>query len=1096
MNKTLNKSIAITILTIVTLSIIPATLVMLVQPLSAQVVLAITSSREPFGNKFWKNQTFYVDIWLSSKPADEITATVTVKGIPYAVNAAYLTGTAYKFRLWFNITANGVVYANKSNPDGTIPTFTTDLGTLSDGDTITVAYADKSLTLTFTHTKASLSIRKDVPYPINATNTSDFYIIAPDLNYNSTGIDTVLVEIYVVDYTKNINRSATILFNETEANSGKFVNKTVDIYNVTLGVDGYNVVPGDYVEVVVKVPQYSGAVDVDTVVETINVFSTTPEISILRADLGRLEVLIKDPDENKNSTAKDTIRLYIKFCNGSEILQTVDETDKNTGEFKFSSGVGLWLDANNILSGVNASCNTIYLNVTTGYYNPVTAGYEEGNVTRKVTVSYYTAELDVTPAEVIIGAASSIQLTIKDKDLNIDPSVRDIWNITLGAGELLEDKVLNHSVLGDLDGLANLTITAVRGDKSWPLNASSTYTIVFVESGVDTGEFTARIDLGRFNWTNITSMIGGLPEKLVITYKDIYTPDLKTVTKEKEVLAAKPSISVDRDYIPLTTYDDIKFVVTVKDPAAAGRGSISVSCAVYAYNGTQIPSACPATDTALETGIATGEFKVKISIDNASVKPYLIGGKVVVSYESLSKEVPFKLCGVKMKVNDTDLVKVFYGEVIEITIEDPDRNLDTEVEDEFQLGVFSFKETGKNTGVFKAKYTVDSGLGSPASTITIKYEDKTPTYATSGMDEWPDPDTYEVKVYIKSMTGELTVNDKVGYVEVGPVGKLSIVVKDLDANRDVNAADSVRIDIKLWNGTFLPPRTASETDKSTGIFKLDFDLSNLGSIGDYIGKEFVIYYRDSYDVNGKPATLSTTVKVLSWDGKIETDKKAYNVGERIRITVKDPDANENLDVVETRPVRVYSTSDPIGTSINLVETGKNTGVFVGEVLLSEVPGPGRVYVKFGDTVTIEYIDDFPADYAVTGKSKIFTESVTVGIPVERPIEVKKASFIDPRTGAAVVPKVGSMVGISVELSNVGVTDQVFTAILVVKDPEGVVVSVQSVSIPLAAGKSGTVAFSFTPKVVGDFGIEVYIVRSLADWSPLGEMLAATMTVAS
>ena len=95
-----------------------------------------------------------------------------------------------------------------------------------------------------------------------------------------------------------------------------------------------------------------------------------------------------------------------------------------------------------------------------------------------------------------------------------------------------------------------------------------------------------------------------------------------------------------------------------------------------------------------------------------------------------------------------------------------------------------------------------------------------------------------------------------------------------------------------------------------------------------------------------------------------------------------------------------------------------------------------------------------------------------------------------------VPKVGSMVGISVELSNVGVVDQVFTAILVVTDPEGVVVKVDSVSIPLAAGKSGTVTFSYIPKLVGDYTVEVYIVKSLADWTPLGDMLTKVMSVVS
>ncbi|MEM0269655.1 MAG: hypothetical protein QXF42_03630 [Sulfolobales archaeon] len=1115
----LTKTLALITLAIVTISIIPAALVLVSLPLSAQAVVAITSSREPFGNKFWKNQTFYVDVWLTSKPADEITLMVRVKGTTYAVNATYITGTAYQFRTWFNVTAGGVIYANKSNPDGSIPShgsipspenFTIEniiRGTLSEGDTVTVAYGDKSITLVFQHTEASLDIRKDVPYPVNATETGDFYIIAPDLNYNATGKDTISVNITITDYSIGKSWTATINFTETDVNSGKFVNTTLSsIYNYTIVEFGngnaYEVAPGDYVEVKVSVYQYSGATDVDTVTTTLNVFSTIADVSVVRSDLGKLELVVKDLDENKNSTVKETVPLYVGLCDGSTLGFNMIETDKNTGEFKYVFKPYEWIARN----GINASCNKVKVNVTTGYYHAINKTYALANVTKDVTISYYTADISVTPTEVIIGPAATITLTVNDKDLNLDPEAIDVWNITLSASELLKDKALNHSKFGAL-GLANLTIEAVRGDKSWPLNVSVPTTIVLTETDKDSGVFNARIDLGVFNWTNISSMIGGAPEKLVIKYVDIYTPELKSVTVKKEVLAAKPSITVDRDYIPLSTYDDIKLVAIVKDPAATGKGSISVTCTAYFYNGSAAPASACIVDSALETGVATGEFKVKVRIDNATITPALIGGKIVINYPDagLTKEVPFRLYGVKFTVNGTSVVNVMYGDVIELVIEDPDRNLDTEVEDSFTITVgsvtFNFKETGKNTGVFKATYTVSGALGAPAKSVEIKYSDPTPLYATSAMLTWPDPEEYKVTVNIKSVTGELFVNDVKDYVEVGPVGKLVIVVKDADANREPDAVDYAKISIKKWDGTFIlsDAPEAKETDKSTGVFEYKFDLSSLGNITDYVGKEIVVYYRDDYDATGKVTVKAVTVKIISWDGKIETDKKVYNIGERIKIKVIDKDANRNPDAIEVitaDKVRISSTSDPIGTGIALVETDKNTGEFVGEVLISEIPGAGRVYAKLGDVITITYIDDLPADYGVTGKPKSITYTVNVGVPIEKPITPKKADFVDPKTGVSVIPKVGSMVGISVELSNVGVTDQVFTAILVVKDPAGVVVKVDSISIPLAAGKSGTVTFSYIPKLVGDYTVEVYVVKSLADWTPLGDMLTKVMSVVS
>ena len=1113
MNK-LTKTLALITLAIVILSIIPATLVLVSLPLSAQVVIAITSSREPFGNKFWKNQTFYVDVWLTSKPADEITLMVRIKGITYAINATYITGTAYQFRTWFNITADGRVYANRSESDGSIPSSTDFVGpgvALSEGDTITVAYIDKSITLVFQHTKASLDIRKDVPYPVNVTVTKDFYIIAPDLNYNATGKDTITANVTITDYSIGKSWTEEVIFNETDVNSGKFVNTTVltSIYNYTIDeADRYSVAPGDYVEVKVEVFQYSGATtDKDTVTEVINVFSTIADIEVIRADLGKLEVLIRDPDENKDSTSKETVRFYIRFCNTtiSDVTKTETETDKNTGEFKYVFKPYTWME----YDGINDTCNKITINVTTGYYHAIGRTYAQSNVTKEVTISYYTADVSVSPTEVIIGPAATITLTINDKDLNLDPEAIDIWNITLVWRELLSNKELkNSSSLGITlpRPLANLTIEAVRGTKSWPLNLSRDATLVFTETGKDSGVFNVRIDLGIFNWTNITSMIGGAPEKLVIKYVDIFTPDLKPKTIEKEVLAAKPSITVDRDYIPLSLYDDMYLVAIIKDPAAAGKGSIDVGCTAYYYNGTSAPGVCPAV-SALETGIGTGEFKAKISIDNDTLMPALIGGKVVISYPDagITKEVPFRLYGVEFKVNGTSAIDVMYGDVIELFIKDPDRNLDTEKEDSFTLNVsgvsLEFKETGKNTGEFKATYKVSAALGLPARSVEIKYLDRTPLYATAGMISWPDPEEFKVVVNIKSVTGELLVNDVKDYVEVGPVGKLAIVVKDADANREPDVKDRVKISIKKWDGTFIlaDAPVAKETDVSTGIFKYEFDLRQLGNITDYVGKEIVVYYRDEYDATGKVRVSAVTVKIISWDGKIETDKKVYNIGERMKIKIIDKDANRDpdaIDVITADKVRVSSTSDPIGTGITLIETGKNTGEFVGEILISDIPGAGRVYAKLGDVITITYTDDLPADYGVTGKPKTISYTVNVGVPIEKPVVPKKAEFVDPRTGVTVIPRVGAMVGISVELSNVGVVDQVFTAILVVTDPEGVVVKVDSISIPLAAGKSGTVTFSYIPKLVGDYTVEVYIVKSLADWTPLGDMLTKVMSVVS
>jgi len=201
---------------------------------------------------------------------------------------------------------------------------------------------------------------------------------------------------------------------------------------------------------------------------------------------------------------------------------------------------------------------------------------------------------------------------------------------------------------------------------------------------------------------------------------------------------------------------------------------------------------------------------------------------------------------------------------------------------------------------------------------------------------------------VLSFTGKV-VTDKDVY---GPYGKMIIYVEDWDANKKINELDYVNITIQKWDGKFIPILNIKETDKSTGVFKEELKLPDRLEVEakDLVGKVIRIMYRDPVDATGKPYTAIKEVSFTSWDPEISTDKKFYNIGEKILITVKDLDANKDPEALDVITVTVTSTSDPIGTRVTLVETGVNTGVFTGEVLVSDTIGTGRIYAKFGDVI--------------------------------------------------------------------------------------------------------------------------------------------------
>lgn len=587
------------------------------------------------------------------------------------------------------------------------------------------------------------------------------------------------------------------------------------------------------------------------------------------------------------------------------------------------------------------------------------------------------------------------------------------------------------------------------------------------------------------------------------------------------------SISVDRTEVPLSKIFNPYVCVTVVDAgkAAAKEPSVDVTVKVYKINGTEFTSLPGTLDWVENTNNYYGCVEIPTT-ETEWADPKLIKGWLVVEYVG-SDDKTYETPKITLNVYPVSISvipsTVKFGDKIVLEVRDPRLNMNASKVDEITIGDLEdkvlkisggklinkgikLKETDINSGCFKAELIVamDKDIyGDAGSTIKLEYVNDRSPLTTPDMDKFLS-ETVSASFTISKFIGKLSTSKPTYY----PYETVEIIIEDPDRNVKVGEKDTILSDkvfIRKADKTLVSLATlgvsVEETDVNTGIFKAKVPIvklvnSDLEKLGDVLTlRNIDVLYRD--DVSPEGISVITYVfRVVSEDGVVKTDKTAYLVGEKIKIEVVDPDQNDpsKYDSIQ---VTVKSTTDPIGVPVYLWETAPDSGVFVGEVLISDKAiGTGYILARLGDKITIEYKDNWPADYYVTSKSKVITREVGVGIPVEKPITPKKADFVDPKTGVSVIPKVGSMVGISVELSNVGVTDQVFTAILVVKDPEGVVVKVDSISIPLAAGKSGTVTFSYIPKLAGDYTVEVYVVKSLADWTPLGDMLTKVMSVVS
>jgi hypothetical protein len=104
-------------------------------------------------------------------------------------------------------------------------------------------------------------------------------------------------------------------------------------------------------------------------------------------------------------------------------------------------------------------------------------------------------------------------------------------------------------------------------------------------------------------------------------------------------------------------------------------------------------------------------------------------------------------------------------------------------------------------------------------------------------------------------------------------------------------------------------------------------------------------------------------------GAVTFDRNAYKPGDFPLITLYDSDLNVNPGAVDPAMVTLYSDTEPAGEPVTLMETGVNTSIFTGSIeLVAGTPVAGKLEVKDGDTIRVEYIDaDPPATRTATAR---------------------------------------------------------------------------------------------------------------------------------
>jgi len=486
------------------------------------------------------------------------------------------------------------------------------------------------------------------------------------------------------------------------------------------------------------------------------------------------------------------------------------------------------------------------------------------------------------------------------------------------------------------------------------------------------------------------------------------------------------------------------------------------------------------------------------------------------------------------------------GTIITVTVEDQDLNLDDNEVDDFEssldaagnfvLAVQSedddigggatqtFEETGEDTGVFTAEFEVgedvlivDLAQGDQATNILVTYNDEVDSTGGGG-------DELEVNVPVVSGTGSIQVTPEL----VGPATTLTILIVDSDLDADASSVDEYTEAELDGMVEFSSSRNEvnedgpdiEETGPNTGVFMFTLELitdadlcadddlddgsdrfdatggDTDSTIGACPGDLINIRYEDERTGSGGGSTVSEVVEVNSWDPEFVADKDSYSIGDRVTVTISDPDANRDPDIADSlTDIRVTSDSDRVGEEFSAIETGRDTGVFRLTFGTTSGTAGGSISVKQGDDITIRYTDEFPADFIDEEEDKDFEFVISVGGASGVGTTAVTAPELQDVTGQEIDEvSAGQQVVLATSVRNNNDAPQPFVALIEVRDDTGVTVFLAWQTGTLPASGQTQVGLSWTPDTSGDYEIRTFVISDLNNPQVLSPVSESNITV--
>ena len=493
--------------------------------------------------------------------------------------------------------------------------------------------------------------------------------------------------------------------------------------------------------------------------------------------------------------------------------------------------------------------------------------------------------------------SDTVMVTVEDADLNTDSSRTDLYTTSgdrIGSTVLYAEGTDDERVLWDED-LLTVSIDGEAWEAGCGLGGLAASDFTLRETGRDSGVFTGTFSVPAYHCP--TGSVDA-DDKVTVTGTDISADyvdfrddsgSVISVSASAGIRSSTGSVSLDRTVYPVPFGDDAETdtIFETQGDESLGQGDLTVYVSV--------------TDSDADTSSNGID-----SIDAGTVSMEIIRG---------SQEMP-------VEITDSTISETA-----------PDSGV---FELEMSIAYNSGPDEGCPTGL--------PGCILQGDIIHVVYTDSSD--ASGSENTVTDSATFDLR------NGVLQ-SDQTAYI-IGSDAIITLIEPDL--NLDSDSTETYTLDLIEWDsdagtatlsdGVFsATPSNLLETGPDTGIFQVVVSIPDEID-GDKLerGEEITLEYVDwgpsgSDHVGDKDESITATIYTSNFGATIELDQRVYTWTDKVYITVVAPDHNIDSDQVDEigndddYPIRVSTRGNEI-EQYKLVETGADTGIFTGEVILT------------------------------------------------------------------------------------------------------------------------------------------------------------------